>query len=116
MARTKQPSPEERYAEIVEALGEDPGVTRGAGKKGFGSAALCVRGKIFALLSSKARFVVKLPRHRVEELLAAGKGDRFDPGHGRRMKEWLEVGEGLEREWLPLAREALQFVASGGKT
>jgi hypothetical protein len=94
----------------VAALSAEPGVMVGAGKKGFGSSALCVGGKIFALLSSKGRFVVKLPRQRVDELVAAGHGDRFDPGHGRVMKEWLELGDGYEKEWLPLARAALQFV------
>lgn len=53
----------------------------------FGSTGLKVHGKTFAMLV-KGRLVVKLPRHRVEELLAAGAGDRFDPGHGRPMREW----------------------------
>jgi hypothetical protein len=109
MARSR-PKPDERYAEIVAALSVEPGVTVGSGKKGFGSSALCVGGKIFALLSSKGRFVVKLPRQRVDELVAAGQGDRFDPGLGRVMKEWLELGDGYEKEWLSLSREALQFV------
>jgi hypothetical protein len=100
----------EHYSVIVRTMGEKSGVTVGSGKKGFGSEALCVGGKIFALLSSKGRFVVKLPRHRVDELVAVGKGARFDPGHGRLLKEWLEVGEGLEHEWLPLAQDSLQYV------
>jgi hypothetical protein len=50
---------------------------------------------------SKGRLVVKLPRQRIDALVATGAGERFDPGHGRLMKEWL-----------PLAREALAFVAS----
>jgi hypothetical protein len=40
-------------------------------------------------------------------------GKRFDPGHGRVMKEWLVVRSGPET-WLQLAREARQFV--GGRT
>jgi hypothetical protein len=32
---------------------------------------------------------VKLPRERVDELVEAGAGHRFDPGHGRLMKEWV---------------------------
>src|SRR4029077_12873595 len=51
-------SPEQRYAAVVEALHGAPGVTVNAGR-GFGSGALKVEGKIFAMLSSKAQFVVK---------------------------------------------------------
>jgi hypothetical protein len=58
------------------------GVTLGSGKKGFGSSALPVNTKIFAMLSFERKFVVKLPKKRVNELVASGSGERFDPGHG----------------------------------
>ena len=104
---------ERRYAAIVESFLEQPDVTRGKpGKKGFGSSALCVRGKIFAMLSSRNQFVVKLPRKRVDELVAAGEGGRFDPGHGRLMKEWLVVGSTSKDAWIALAEEAMEFVGS----
>lgn len=102
---------DERYAAVVAALSGEPGVTVGTGRKGFGASALCVGGRIFALLSSRDRFVVKLPRPRGAELVAAGRGEPFDPGHGRLMREWLEVAAGSDGEWLPLAREAMRFVA-----
>lgn len=106
-------TPEQRYAMIVKTLCSNPAVSLGtSGKKGFGSSALCVSGKIFAFLSSKEWFVVKLPRHRVDELVTARAGERFDPGHGRIMKEWLMVESAFEESWLPLARESLEFVAS----
>jgi hypothetical protein len=105
-------TPEGRYATVVEELRGEPAVSLGSGKKGFGSSALCVGGKIFAMLSSRGRFVVKLPRQRVDALVASGDGQRFDPGHGRLMKEWLEVEPTSAESWLPLAREALQFVSS----
>jgi hypothetical protein len=73
---------------------------------------LKVGGKIFAMLSSKGEFVVKLPKARVDALIASGDGERFDPGHGRLMKEWLAVEPTSEAEWLPLAREAMAFVAA----
>ena len=104
-------APEERYAKLVEAL-LSPDVTLGsAGKKGFGSAALCTSGKIFAMLV-RGKLVVKLPKPRVEALIASGEGERFDPGHGRLMKEWVTVASTSEEGWLPLAREAREFVAS----
>lgn len=106
---------QKRFSAVVAALADEPGVTHGqGGKKGFGSSALQVNGKIFAMVSSAGAFVVKLPRRRVEALEAGGVGQRFDPGHGRLMKEWLAVHQGTTEEWVSLAREALDFVGSGG--
>jgi len=104
---------EQRYATVVAALRGGPGVTQGA-SKGFGASALKVNDKIFAMLSSKGQFVVKLPRPRVDGLLASGSGERFDPGHGRIMKEWLALEPDSGEDWLALAREAKEFVASKG--
>src|ERR1700681_3036004 len=79
-----------RYAAVVDEFLEHAAVTKGSPtKKGFGSDALQVKGKIFAMLSSQRQFVVKLPRERVDALVAARRGSRFDPGHGRLMKEWF---------------------------
>jgi hypothetical protein len=106
-------SPERHYASIAQTLCREPGVTLGtSAKKGFGSSALCINGKIFAMLSSKNDFVVKLPRKRVDLLVAAGSAKRFDPGHGRLMKEWLVVGPRGNEDWLLVAKEAMRFVAS----
>ncbi|MGI8689342.1 MAG: hypothetical protein ACR2M3_12260 [Thermomicrobiales bacterium] len=104
---------EERFATIVEELLGSLGVTPPSGT-GFGSSGLRVGGKIFAMLSSNGAFVVKLPQQRVNALIVAGDGERFDPGHGRLMKEWVAVASASEEEWLPLAREAMAFVASKG--
>ena len=106
-------TPEDRYATLVDALLGSTDVTLGSpGKKGFGSSALQVNGRIFAMLSN-GRLVVKLPRQRVDALIAAGVGERFDPRHdGRLMKEWLVAEPTSGESWLSLAREALEFVAS----
>lgn len=109
-------TPEECYAELVEEFLGEPGVTHGSeGTPGnrFGASALKVNNKIFAMLS-KGRLVVKLPRQRVDALVAAGEGERFDPGHGRLMKEWLAVEPTSDLEWLPLAHEAMEFAAGRG--
>lgn len=104
---------EERYAALVDALAGRTDVTVGApGKKGFGSSALQVQGRIFAMLAT-GTLVVKLPRQRVDELIAAGDGARFDPRRdGRVMKEWVAIVPTSDQDWLPLAREALAFVAA----
>jgi hypothetical protein len=46
----------------------------------------------------------------VEELIALGKGERFDPGHGRLMKEWLALEPTSQKEWLFWAEESMEFV------
>ena len=103
-------TPEERYEALVEEFLGDREVEQSG--KGFGATALKVRGKIFAMLSG-GRLVVKLPRQRVDALVAAGEGERFDPRRdGRLMKEWLSLASTSPLDWLALAREARTFVAS----
>jgi hypothetical protein len=113
VASSESSETERHFGAIASALAGEPNVSVGSsGKKGFGSSALQVGGKIFAMISSNGSFVVKLPKHRVEELEAKGVGQRFDPGHGRLMKEWLSLTAASSKDWLSLAREALRFVAS----
>jgi hypothetical protein len=107
--RDDAPIVDPRFAPVVKAFAKDRGVVHGGNGKGFGSSGLKVNGKLFALMSSRGLFVAKLPRQRVEELARQGKGRPFDPGHGRLMKEWLEV-DGDETSWPALAREARVFV------
>jgi len=102
-----------RFAALAQSLAGEPGVDFGQGaRKGFGSSALKVNRKIFAMVSASDEFVVKLPRARVQELEASGVGKKFDPGHGRLMKEWLALNAEATRHWAGLAREALRFVGS----
>ena len=104
-----------RYAAVVKALAGKARVTHadaGGTQRGFGADALKVNNRIFAMLASDDRLVVKLPRARVDALVAGGHGERFDPRrNGRLMKEWLVVGTGREARWLALAKEAMEFVA-----
>jgi len=109
-------TPEERFATIVEAFLGNPDVTSPLNgtqsKKGFGSSALKVHDKIFAMLV-KGKLVVKLPKQRVDTLIAAGEGERFDPrSDGRLMKEWITIESTSEEIWLSLTKEAMEFVAA----
>lgn len=109
-------TPEECFAIIVEELLGNPGVTPPLDgsqvKKRFGSSELKVNNKIFAMLV-RGRLVVKLPKLRVDMLVASGAGERFDPRHdGRLMKEWITLEQTSAEDWLPLAREAMEFVAA----
>ena len=102
----------EQIAEVMRREGRaDP--VAATGKRGaFGADALKAGGKIFAMMV-QGTLVVKLPATRVNELIAAGRGSRFETGAGRAMKEWVALNGG-ESDWLELAREACAFV-SGGK-
>jgi hypothetical protein len=87
----------------------DPAVTQGTG---FGSSpGLRVNGKIFAMLV-RDELVVKLPKDRVDQLVASGAASRFDPGHGRIMMEWASVPTSGSRSWERLMVEAKQFVGT----
>ncbi len=83
-------------------------------QRAFGSTSLKTDGKIFAMLV-KGGLVVKLSAARVEELVADGSCDRFDPGHGRIQKEWLAVGGADPGQWHALATESEAFVAKRAK-
>jgi hypothetical protein len=105
---------EARFAALVEEVLARPGTTYGSDGSGpqraFGSTSLKTSGKIFAMLVN-GRLVVKLDRKRVDELVESGAGERFDPGHGRLMKEWLAVDSESDDVWRSLAMEAEAFVS-----
>lgn len=100
-------------AAMLDREGRSGGTSYGAAggaRRAFGATSLKANGKIFAMLA-KGRLVVKLPRARVDELVVAGAGQRFDPGHGRIQKEWLSIASDDEAGWLALAIESEAFVA-----
>ncbi len=104
------PDPDRAFERVAAAFADDPRVTRGDGSgKGFGSTGLKVDGRLFALVSSRKQFVVKLPKARVAELVKDPKFEPFDPGHGRLMKEWVATAV-VDARWTVLAREARRFV------
>jgi hypothetical protein len=101
---------EQRFEQLAGRFLADPTVRRGTG---FGSnPGLRVGSKIFAMLRNN-ELVVKLPKQRVDDLVAAGTGARFDPRQdGRLMKEWATIPVRHGSDWEQLASEALQFVRS----
>jgi hypothetical protein len=101
---------QKRFDELVAGFASRPGVTAPETGGGFGSAALRVHNKIFAMMSH-GRLVVKLPRARVDALVAAGEGSRFDANKGTGMKEWLSLEPASRLAWQPLCEEALEFVS-----
>jgi hypothetical protein len=105
---------EERFAALVETMLARTDATYGSDGSGpqraFGSTSLKTNGKIFAMLV-KGRLVVKLDRTRVNELVAAGAGEPFDPGSGRIQKEWVAIESSSDEVWLALATESELFVS-----
>jgi TfoX/Sxy family transcriptional regulator of competence genes len=96
------------FAPVVAAFAKDRSVTAGKMMSSYG---LRANGKIFAMFA-RGKFVAKLPKQRVDELVSGGIGERFDPGHGRLMKEWIAI-ESHTENWLDLAKEAYKFVKAG---
>lgn len=87
-------------------LEEDPSLEWARMMNAYG---LKTRGKFFAM-AVKGELVVKLPRERVDELIAARKGRRFDPGHGRLMKEWVTLKPADKRACKAYVVEAQSYV------
>jgi hypothetical protein len=102
---------EERYEDLVGELLGIPGVSPPRGGGGFGRSSLRFQNKIFAMLV-RGRLVVKLPAARVDALIAAGDGVRFDANKGTPMREWFSLDPESSLPWAPLAREALEFARS----
>lgn len=102
--------PEEIWKPIADEQLMLRGVTGGTG---FGrSEGLRIENKIYAMLVN-GELVVKLPNARVEQLVGAGVGRRFEPGTGRVMKEWLTVPPSSSRRWKELVHDAKAFVGPG---
>ena len=107
---SRMSDPDALFARLVERFDGDESITPPTTKaEKFGSAALKVDGKIFAFLSQED-LVVKLPRERVEELVASGRGKAYDARRGKVMKEWVAIAPDRSRSWAKLADEALAFV------
>jgi TfoX/Sxy family transcriptional regulator of competence genes len=94
------------YNDQRAALLTDPSITE---KKMFGTTALFVGGKVF-MFPWKDTLVVKIPAARVDELIASGHAELFDPGHGRTSKTWAAAFPSASDRWAQLAQEARAFV------
>jgi hypothetical protein len=99
---------EVRYQDLIDDLLGCPGVTPPPGGSGFGRGAVRFQKKIFVMFV-RGRLVLKLPAARVDELVAAGEGVRFDANKGTPMREWFSLDPESGLPWLPLATEALDF-------
>jgi hypothetical protein len=104
-----------RFEDLLGEFSDIDGVTLPHGGGGFGRSALRYRGKIFAMFVRGA-LVVKLPGQRVDELITAGHGARFDANKGTPMREWFTVAPDCPLPWPALATEALDFARQAQAT
>ncbi len=101
----------DRFDDVVAALVDKPGVEAG---RMFASRTLTADGKVFSM-AVKGRLVVKLDETRAANLIDSGHADRFDPGHGRAMKQWVFIAGDARLDWIELSSEAIGFAeASAG--
>jgi TfoX/Sxy family transcriptional regulator of competence genes len=99
------------FKEVVAALRAEPDVST---TRMFGSDGLKVGTKTFAMVV-KGHLVVKLSEGRARELCETGAATPFEPGHGRKMKQWISLSAGSDGDWIELSREAMHIVASDRK-
>ncbi len=98
---------EQSFENIAAAMMDEEGIMRG---RMFGAEGLKIRGKVFAM-KVDGELVVKLSPARADAVVQSGEARRFDPGHGRPMKQWVSLPPNASLDWLQLAREARQVVA-----
>ena len=107
--KQKLPDADADFEPVAAEFKGDSSVKRG---RMFSSeSVLSVNGKIFAMLT-KGKFVVKLPKERVDQLVSQKDGVNWGPGTGRVMKEWIAIKSG-KASWIKLAKEAYEFVKRG---
>ncbi|WP_324274375.1 TfoX/Sxy family protein [Blastococcus brunescens] len=75
----------------------------------FGCQGLRTGRRFFAIWWAE-QLVVKLPPERLQELVATGQAEHFEPMPGRRMNGWVVLGESVS--WDPVAAEARAWVES----
>ncbi len=90
----------------------EPMIASGKAVEGELMRSRCVRvGKEFLAMPEyrTGDLVVKLPRERVDELIAAGSGLAFAPAK-KVFREWVQVPERDEAMWQSLLDEGYEFV------
>jgi hypothetical protein len=100
-----------RFARLAQQLagGDDAKLPH---REGLGTGSLFVGRKMFGLLGDSGALILKLDPARVQELIAGGVGAPWHPGTGKPLKEYVAIGIDRHARWLPLAREAREYVRS----
>ena len=101
------------FTPIVQKMLKERGVTQA---KMFGASGLKIGRKMFAM-SVKGELIIKLPKERVDILIASKQWKQFYHlfNKSRLMKEWVSIGHKHKSKWFKLVQEAKDFVASTQK-
>ncbi|SOJ53817.1 hypothetical protein MSIMFB_01314 [Mycobacterium simulans] len=100
--------PTDLFHDVATTALAQPGVATGTM---MGFPCLRVGGAFFASCDHRTGdLIVKLPRHRVEQLIDAGRGKPFAPA-GRTFREWVLIDDRDEARWVGLIDEARRFVS-----
>lgn len=97
---------EDLFWDLAEPMFADPSVSRSTM---MGMPCLRCDGQFMAMVDHRTQaLLVKLPEHRVFELIENGHGDPFAPA-GRTFREWVAVPVPDRRRWRALLDEAKAF-------
>jgi hypothetical protein len=104
-----RPTSEALFWDLIDEIREaDPRVEEGTI---MGGRCARVSGEFLGLVDYKGSgMVIKLPRHRVDELIEQGIGRPFAPAT-KVFREWVAVVEPDRGLWFELLRESIAFVA-----
>jgi len=106
----KSKSGEELFWELAAPHLASPGI---AESTMMGSRCLRVGGEFTGMIDVRTgELILKLPRERVDALVASGKTEPFAP-NSRVFKEWTLVPHGDRRAWKRLIDEAVAFARDG---
>lgn len=73
--------------------------------KGRGAQGIKLGGKLFVMFM-KGNLIVKLPEHRVNEVIDTGDGEPFDPGTGKPMKNRVLIPARNSDMWIKYSIES----------
>jgi hypothetical protein len=107
--------PADRFDALIGDLITVDGVSAPAGGRRLGAQALRYQGRIIAMLAGGC-LTVKLPRPRVDELVAERLGVRFETSPGTPLREWFVLAPGGRIPWLDLTKEALAYAQQPGQS
>ncbi len=97
------------FQTVHAALKRDPRVNE---MEMFGARGFKVSGKVFAIFW-RGDLVLKMSEDRAQALVASKVAKAWDPGHGRKMKEWIAFESRTGSQWVKLVEEARDFVVAG---
>lgn len=108
---TRSDAAHQHFWTLAAPLLAEPGITRGTI---MGFPCLRIGGDFFASAEHKGdRLIIKLPKARVQALIADGLGEPFAPA-GRVFKQWLAIPFDLAETWPDRLAEARAFVSPAG--